>query len=116
MVREEVIIKVEKPTAWVNAIVVIENSMEKSESVWIRESCIMEMYLNITIRKQFKMLLQHYKMKLSNSRDSALGFHQNKLTERSPLATTFETPYGRYKIERIPFRFSSESGICQRTI
>ena len=26
----------------------------------------MEMYMNITIRKQFKMLLQHYKMKLSN--------------------------------------------------
>ena len=82
----------------------------------IQETWIMEMYMNITIRKQFKMLLQHYKMKRSNTLDSALGFHQNKLAERSTWATTFETPYGRYKIERLPFGISSEPGICQRII
>jgi hypothetical protein len=38
MVSEKVITKVEKPTAWVNPIVIVENSMEKSEFVWIRET------------------------------------------------------------------------------
>lgn len=35
--------------------------------------------------------------------DAASGFYQIQLTEESSWLTTFNTPFGRYKFERIPF-------------
>lgn len=104
MVREKVITKVETPTAWVNLIVVVE---EPNGKVRI---CLDPRDLNRGI------LREHYPLKtveevaatlkdaqVFSTLDAASGFYQIKLTERSTWVTTFNTPYGRYKFERLPF-------------
>jgi hypothetical protein len=54
--------------------------------------------------------------KVFSTLDAASGFYQIKLSEKSTWVTTFNTLYGRYKFESLPFGISSAPEIFQRTI
>lgn len=107
MVREKVIIKVRKPTALVNPIVVIEKTQLKSQNMFgsERHGSVREHYPMKRV-EDVAAILQN--ANVFNTLDFALGFHQIKLTEESIWVTTFVTPYGRYKFKRLPFGISNE--------
>ncbi|XP_069101574.1 uncharacterized protein [Argopecten irradians] len=99
-----VIIKVEEPTQWVNPIVIV-----KKPNGTVR-LCLDPRELNKAV------LREHYPLKtveevaanvgtakVFSTLDAASGFYQINLAEQSTWLTTFNTPYGRYKFERLPF-------------
>ena len=43
-----------------------------------------------------------------------MGYFQIKLSERSSMLTTFNTPFGRYRYLRLPMGLKSASDIYQR--
>ena len=92
-VREKVIIKVEKPAAWVNQIVVIENSNGKDRICLdpkdLNHGSVREHYSLETV-EDVAAILQN--ANVFNILDSASGFHQIKPTEESIWVTTFDTP------------------------
>ena len=53
------------------------------------------------------------KAKVFTKVDCKDGYWQIKLTEESSLLTTFATPFGRYKWNRMPFGISPASEIFQ---
>ena len=53
------------------------------------------------------------KAKVFTKVDCKYGYWQIKLTEESSLLTTFATPFGRYKWNRMPFGISPASEIFQ---
>ena len=117
MEEMKIISKVDKPTKWVNSIVIVT---KPSGDVRI---CLDPRNLNKAIRRE------HYPMKtaediaanLKSARifsklDASSGFYQIKLAEESTWLTTFNTPFGRYKVERLPFGINSAPEIFQRTL
>ena len=52
--------------------------------------------------------------KVFSKLDASSGFYQLPLHPQSSHLTTFITPFGRYKFDRIPFGISSASEIYQR--
>ena len=53
------------------------------------------------------------KAKIFTKLDCKDGYWQIKLTEENSLLTTFATPFGRYKWNRMPFRISPASEIFE---
>ena len=110
-----IIAKVTQPTAWVNSMVCVR---KKSGRVRI---CIDPTDLNKAI------LREHYPMnsiddiatRLHGSRyfstlDANMGYFQIKLTNKSSLLTTFNTPFGRYKYLRMPMGAKCSGEVFQR--
>ena len=54
--------------------------------------------------------------KVFSKLDGTSGFHQIPLDKESSKYTTFITPIGRFKCNRLPFGISSASEIFQRTM
>lgn len=48
--------------------------------------------------------------------DTASEFYQIQLTEENVWLTTFNTPSGRYNVERLPFEISSPPKVFQRAM
>ncbi|XP_062589079.1 uncharacterized protein LOC134250729 [Saccostrea cucullata] len=48
--------------------------------------------------------------------DAASGFYQIQLTEESSWLATFNTPFGRFNFERLPFGISSAPEVFQRAM
>ena len=115
MQNQKIIEKIDEPTDWVNPIVLVEKS---DGSIRI---CLDPKELNQSIRRE------HYKLptiddisaKLANSKhfsvlDASNSFWQIRLDEPSSRLTTFNTPFGRYKFQRVPFGISSASEVFQK--
>ncbi|XP_021346800.1 uncharacterized protein K02A2.6-like [Mizuhopecten yessoensis] len=109
--------KVEQPTKWVNPIVVVR---KPTGDIRI---CLDPRNLNKAIKRE------HYPLKtaedvaasLKSAKmftevDASSGFYQIKLAEESRWLTTFNTPFGRYKFERVPFGITSAPEVFQRTL
>ena len=54
--------------------------------------------------------------KVFSTLDATSGFYQIKLAEESTWLTTFNTPFGRFKFERLPFGLVSVPEVFQRTV
>ncbi|XP_061170876.1 uncharacterized protein LOC133180347 [Saccostrea echinata] len=119
MVSEKVITKVEKPTTWVNPIVIVEKPNEKVKNLFgpkgLESRNSTGTYPLKTV-EEVPVAATLKDAKVFSTLDAASGFCQIKLSERSTWVTTFNTPYGRYKFERLPFGISSAPEIFQRSI
>ena len=112
-----VVTKVDKATDWVNSLVIVE---KKDGSLRL---CLDPRDLNKSIKRE------HYKpptaetisSKLSGKRlftviDMSNCYWHKKLDEESSYLCTFNTPFGRYKFNRMPFGICVASNVAQRMV
>ena len=113
----DVICKETEHTEWVSPIVIVP---KKDGNIRV---CLDPMQLNKAIK------CEHYKLptrdeihaKFTDGRyfsklDARKGFWQMKLDHDSSKLTCFNTPLGRYRFLRLPFRISSAAEIYHRSI
>lgn len=117
MMDMNIITKVEQPTKWVNPITIVR---KPSGGVRI---CLDPRNLNKAIKREHYPLKTAEEVaasingaKIFSKLDASSGFYQIKLAEESTWLTTFNTPFGRFKFERLPFGITSASEIFQRTL
>ena len=107
----------EAPTEWVNSLVVVQ---KPTGAVRL---CIDPRDLNLAIKRP------HYPMKtidevasrlqgakIVSILDATSGFWQLKLDDESSRLCAFNTPIGRYRFTRLPFRVKCAPEIFQRTM
>ena len=112
-----VIAKVDRPTDWVNRMVV---GTKKSGDLRI---CIDPQALNKALKRELYPLplLDDILPKLSKARvfscfDLKHGYWHCKLDEESSYLTTFQTPLGRYRWLKVPFGMAVSSEIFQKKL
>ena len=117
MLRLGIISKVEEPTEWVNSIVTVE---KQNGSI---RTCLDPKDLNQAIKREHfplqtadeivaDMAGAQYFSKL----DASSGYWQSKLDEPSSKLLTFETPFGRFKFNRVAFGVKSASEVFERKV
>lgn len=113
----KIISKVETPTRWVSPIVVVKKPSGKVRICLdpreLNKAILREHYPLKTVEEVAASLKQ---AKHFTTMDAASGFYQIQLTEESSWLTTFNTPFGRYKFERLPFGISSAPEVFQRAM
>ncbi|KAK7938626.1 hypothetical protein WMY93_001952 [Mugilogobius chulae] len=118
MEDSKIITKVTEPTEWVNALVVVENPKKPKLRI-----CLDPRDLNKAIQRPHYPLptLEDVTTKLAGAQyfsvlDARSGYWAIKLSEKSSLLTTFNTPFGRYRFFRLPFGISSAQDEFQRRV
>jgi hypothetical protein len=114
MVDMDVIERQDEPTEWVSSMVVVV----KPNKIRI---CIDQKDLNRAIKRE------HYPMqtvddivtRMPNAKifsiiDACSEFWQIQLYDASSCLCTFNTPFGRYRLKRLPFGISSASEVFQK--
>ena len=116
MVQREIITPVTEPTAWVSSMLVVV----KPDNLRI---CINPRDLNKAIcREHYQMpTIDEVVTRLTNAKkftvmDAKDGFWKKRLDTESSYKTTFNTPFGRYRCNRMPFGISSAPEVWQRTM
>ena len=104
MEKLEVIEKVTEPTDWVNSLVIAEKPNGKLRL------CLDPKDLNEAIKRPHystktleEALAEMPNDKCFSKLDAQSGYWQLKLDKKSSYLTTFNTPHGRYKFNRLPF-------------
>ena len=117
MMKLGVIEPVHEPTPWVNQMTTV---LKKSGQVRV---CLDPRELNKAIRRHHypTTTLEQVAARMPNAKvfskfDATSGYWQLKLTKESSLLTTFNTPWGRFKFNRLPFGISSAGEIWQRAM
>ena len=112
-----VVSKVEKPTDWVNSLVIVE---KKDGSLRI---CLDPKDLNKSIKREYYSppTIEAISSNLNGKKiftviDMSNCYWHKKLDEQSSLLCTFNTPYGRYKFNRLPFGVCCASDVAQRMV
>ena len=115
MVKLGVIEKVEHPTDWCSPIVVVP---KKNGSIRL---CIDYTKLNQAVRREFFPMpsIEEALASLGNARcfsklDANSGYWQMPLSKKSRDITTFITPFGRFRCNRLPFGISSAPEVFHR--
>ena len=115
MVETGVISPVNKPTDWCSPIVCVP---KKNNNVRI---CVDLTRLNESVKREIyampsveETLSKIATGKVFSKLDANSGFHQIKLDEESSDLTTFITPFGRYKYNRLPYGISSAPEYFQK--
>lgn len=113
--ENSVISKVDYPTDWVNSLMIVEKP-DKSLRI-----CLDPKPLNKFIRREHFLIPTNEDIisKLTGKSifsviDMKDGFWQIELDEKSSILCTFNTPFGRYKFNRLPFGVSSAPEIFQK--
>lgn len=113
--KKGVITKVEYPTDWVNNMVVVE---KPNGTLRI---CLDPKYLNMFIKKdQFPIPTGEEIMTTLSGKsvftvlDMKDGFLQISLDKESSILTTFITPFGKYKFNKLPFGLTVSPEVFQR--
>lgn len=108
MVQMGVIKKVDEPSDWVNALVIVRK-LDGSLRI-----CLDPHYLNKVILREHYYIptFEDLCSRMSGSTvfsmlDADKTFWQVKLSDNSSKYTTFNTPFGRYKFLRMPYGISS---------
>ena len=117
MVQLDVISPVTEPTTWCSGMVCVPKN---SGSVRI---CVDLTRLNKAVHRESHPMsdVEASLAKLAGSKfysklDANSGFWQLPLSEESKSLTTFITPFGRYRFNRLPFGITSAPEIFQRTM
>ena len=112
-----IIRKVDRPSDWVNSIICVEK-----ENGDLR-ICLDPYNLNKAIRREHHytqtlddVLPRLSKAKVFSKLDARSGYWNVLLDEESMLLTTFNTPFGRYCFERLPFGLVSAQDVFQKKI
>ena len=112
--RLGVIVREEQPTAWVSSLVVARKASGK-----IRV-CIDPKPLNKALKRTLyplpvldSILPRLRKARVFSICDVASGYWHVALDKQSSLLTTFATPFGRYRWQRLPFGISVAPEIFQ---
>ncbi|XP_046858591.1 uncharacterized protein K02A2.6-like [Xenia sp. Carnegie-2017] len=109
-------IKEEKPTEWVSSMVTVEKPNKLRIYIdprHLNEAIQRERYPLLTIEEVVSRLPG---AKIFSVFDAASGFWQIPLDEDSSYLTTFNTPFGRYKFNRLPFGISSAPEVFQKAM
>ena len=116
MVASDVSTPVTEPTEWVSSMLVIV----KPKKLRI---CLDPRHLNKAIRREHYQLptVEEVATRLSQAKkftvvDAKDGFWQKRLDTESSYRTTLNTPFGRYRWNRIPFGICSAPEVWQRTM
>ena len=120
MLKLGVITPVDKPSDWVNSIVLSETTNKKGEITKLRV-CLDPRDLNKCIKRE------HYRTKtvdevvteLKNAKfftvvDAKKGYWHVPLDEASSYLTTFSTPFGRFRFNCLPFGLVVSQDIFQK--
>lgn len=110
-----IIQKVEKPTDWLNPLVIVE---KKNGDLRL---CLDPKFLNQAIKREPFLIptADEIASKLSNKKyftvlDMKDGYFQVMLDKQSSNLCAFATPFGRYKFCRMPFGISSAPEVFQK--
>lgn len=116
MQENEIIVKVEEPTEFVNNVVII-----KKPNGTLR-ICLDPQYLNsCLLREHFKLpTFEKISSRIQGAKvfsvlDANKAFWQIGLSKASSLKTTFQTPFGRFRFLRMPYGIKTAPEIFQRT-
>ena len=114
MERLGVIAKVDKPTDWVNSMVIVQTPGKM-------RICLDPNDLNKCVKREYTSLptIDEVLSKISGAKvftkiDAKDGYWQIPLTEKSSFLTVFNTPHGRYRYTRLPFGLNSANEIFQK--
>jgi len=114
MVKDNIIKKVTKPTDWVSSLAY---SHKKDGSLRI---CLDPRHLNTALKRPhhriptLEELTHHFAgAKIFSKLDAKAGYWSIHLDKDSQLLTTFQSPYGRYCFQRLPFGLSVSQDIFQ---
>ena len=107
--------KVDQPTEWVNSIVIVE---KPDGNLRI---CLDPKDLNRAVKREHFQLPTSTEItskltgaKVFSKLDAKDGFWHVKLDHPSSLLTTFNTPFGRFKFNRLPFGLNSSNEVFQK--
>lgn len=117
LTKSGVISKLDRPTDWVNSLVIVE---KKDGSLRL---CLDPKNLNNAIKRG------HYKAPSAEAISNHLSgkkvftvidmsncYWHKKLDEESSYLCAFNTPFGRYKFNRMPFGICSASDVAQKMV
>ena len=117
MVDLKVIAPVDKPTDWVNSIVIVKKSNGKLRV------CLDPRSLNVAIKRQhFKLPTREEIMSkfagatVFSKLDASQGFWQVMLDDESSFKCTFNTPFSRFRYLRLPFGISSAPEVYHKIV
>lgn len=117
MEKKGVIEKIEKPTEWCAPMVVVGKANGKvricTDFTELNKSVIRERQMLPSVDETLAQLKQS---KFFSKLDCSNGFWQIELDERCQHLTTFITPFGRYKYNRLPFGITSAPEVFSRVI
>jgi len=109
--------KVDQPTEWVNSIVIVE---KPDGNLRI---CLDPKDLNRAVQREHFQLptAAEITSKLTGAKvfsklDAKDGFWHVKLHHPSSLLTTFNTAFGRFKFNRLPFGLNSSNEVFQKKL
>ncbi|KAL8584885.1 hypothetical protein ACOMHN_037588 [Nucella lapillus] len=115
MVEDEVIVPVDYPTDWCSPIVVVPKT---NGDVRI---CVDLTRLNSSVKREVYAMpaVEETLSKISEGKvftkiDANSGFYQIPLDDESSKLTTFITPFGRFKFQRLPYGISSAPEYFQK--
>lgn len=117
LVEQEIVQRVDEPTEWASRIVVAE---KKNGDIRI---CIDPQALNLALKRELHPLpvIEDVLPKMSQAKvfskfDLSSGYWQCVLDNESSVLTTFQTPFGRYRWNRLPFGLKVSSEIFQKRL
>ena len=112
-----IITAIEQSTKWVNPVVVVR---KPNRDVRI---CLDPVDLNKAVKREHyplktveEVAANMSEAKVFSTLDATSGFYHIKLAEESTWLTTFNTPCGRFKFERLPFGLVSAPEVFQRAV
>ena len=118
MVEKGVISKIEEPTEWVSNMVVAKKKNKDEIRL-----CIDPKDLNKAIKRPHhhlktieEVIAELPKAKFFSVLDAKNSFWQINLDENSSKLTTFATPWGRYKFNRLPYGIVAGSEVFQKSM
>lgn len=117
MEQANIISKVDQPTPWVSSMVVVE---KKNGSVRI---CLDPRELNKAILREHHHIptlddiaYRFAGMKIFTIVDMKHGYWHVPLDQESRLLTTFNTPFGRFAFNRLPFGVNSAAEVFEKRV
>lgn len=112
--KSKIIERVQKPTDWVNALVLVRKPDKKLRI------CLDPLDLNKVIKREYCHIptLEEITSKLAGSTifstlDATQGFYSILLDDASADLCTFGTPFGRYRFLRLPYGIKSAPEVFQ---
>ena len=117
MVKMGIIKPVQTPTDWVSSLVVVEKPNGKLRV------CLDPRDLNKAVKRQHyqlptteEILANMTDAQIFTKLDDSNAYWQICVDEESSRLLTFNTPFGRYSFQRLPFGIHSASELCQLKI